>query len=184
VSDLAQDFTTAFSQSKVVLCYGYNRFVSEEFHNALREYWKNGGKLFFISSYYPQYVVKQFGHQLTVEKNADGSLLTVSDKFIPFTHALGGNATEAEFVKTTEIASWPQSVPFFANGVELSGGGKQYVYIHQSGERDGKDFLTGIGQSERMIAVPSDEWLSSNNFQKPLVRQLTKHLLDDLLQND
>jgi hypothetical protein len=182
VTDLTTNCNEIFHQSKVVIVYGYNRFMSIQFHNALKDYWNNGGKLFFISSYFPQYLVRHVDKQIHAVLDTTGALVDLDHKFIPFTYLLGGMPVTTECLSTIDKSNWPDKVPFFANGVGISGGGDGYLYTVAIESSYSAITTSGIGYFERMISIPSDEWLSPVNFEKHEVRNLTKLLLDELLK--
>jgi hypothetical protein len=182
VSDLTDDFEHVFEQSKVVLVYGYNKFVSTQYHQALAAYWFSGGSLLFISSYYPQYQLDVMEKQVKLAIDAEANLKSLDNKFVPFSYLLGGYPVTAEFTKVINRKNWPEKIPFFANGVPISGGGNTLAYDMPIESSYSANKVSGIGYYDRMISIPTDEWLSPNNFNKEEVRTLTKLLLDELLE--
>jgi hypothetical protein len=181
-TDLAEDFKDVFHQSKVVIVYGYNRFVSQPYHDALKAYYQEGGKILFISTYLPQHIINTDGQQLSIALDSSDAVVNIQDKFIPFTYLLGGQPVSASMLKVEGNKDWPSNVPFFANGAQVSGGGEGYYYTIAIESSYSYQKMSGIGYATRMISIPSDEWLAPNNFEKKEVRDLTKWLLDELLK--
>ncbi len=185
VSDLDPMLGNVIAQSKMVVVYGYCRFATESYWQALRNYIKSNGKIVFMNSYLPEYVLSETSSsQLAFSMDQSNHFIYLGDTLLPFHFKYGGFADELEYsINDKTILGNTAKLKIQGLGNVFVGSENAHFLAEMKTIYETKEGKTGLmSWNNQLFSVGTEEWLSSENMGNSEIKKVTQRLFEYILQ--
>jgi hypothetical protein len=185
VSDLDPLLGNVIAQSKMVVVYGYCRYATESYWQAISNYIKNNGKVVFMNSYLPEYLLAEPSpSQLAFAMDQSGHFIYLGDSLLPFHFKYGGFANELEYsLNDKAIFGNTSKLKIQGLGNVFVGSKNAHFLAEMKTIYETKEGKTGImSWNNQLFSVGTEEWLSSENMGNSETKKVTQQLFEYVLQ--